>query len=337
MHSGDPATDKGDVLASAGHADGGIQGGATAAEGRELLLGVREAVAGASDAPGGPAEEPAAPDSGSVDEAAEGREAAQDQASGNPPTITSEVSVPAGRKRSSSRWEKALALKATDGNIHLAAKALGINGSSLQETIDADDRLRALWGKLKAGADEVEILGEMDSLRRTERDIPEGAPPAIEIIDIIDDNEKRLMSEGLLKLGASAAVVAKLNLLDGLASTAGHFLAHSLQKTHRMYFLQIINLADEAERIKKTLDEDDLKTAADKSKMTAFDRAQLLKVYVEMVKEFGHAYSLNLDGAQAMVNMMEKVGQGAPSDKKPKSRAGWSPLTVKPVNGRAKN
>ena len=228
------------------------------------------------------------------------------------------------QKKPTTRLEKAFALKASGGNIDAAADALGIFSETFDEAIKRDPNLQALLTDLRSGGDGAAILSEMESMRKDARDIPDGPPPAVDIVDLIDDNEKKMLSDGLLKLGASAAIVNKLNLLDGLATSSGHFIAHALQKTHKLYFIQLVNLADEADHLKKLLD-DDLAQTDPAKKMTNFDRAQYQRAYVDMVKEFGRGYSLNLQGAEAMVNMIFK-GNPSPNGvaKRPGGRrAGW--------------
>jgi hypothetical protein len=104
------------------------------------------------------------------------------------------------------------------------------------------------------------------------------------------------MSEGLAKLGVKPETIQKLRDLEGLARDGGRFLSMSVQKTHEIYFLQLIKLFEEAERIRKDyLDNDEI---------SAKDKAFWRRMYLDMVKESGKGYKLTFDGARALAEMM---------------------------------
>lgn len=122
---------------------------------------------------------------------------------------------------------------------------------------------------------------------------------------------------GLEKLGFSKETMQRIRDLDGLANSSGQFMAISLEKTQRSYYVQLLELMQLANKLLKRLSVEPGQEGyiADDEARAAFN-----KNYIEMVKEGGRGFELMLTGTQAMVRMMmdTKGKEGAPgTNKKP--------------------
>jgi hypothetical protein len=130
--------------------------------------------------------------------------------------------------------------------------------------------------------------------RQPDIEIPGRTPE--EVTAQILEADRALMAEGLAKLGVKPETIQKLRDLEGLARDGGRFLSMSVQKTHEIYFLQLVKLFEEAERIRtEFLDKDDISPK---------DKAFWRRLYLDMVKESGKGYQNTFDGARALAEMM---------------------------------
>jgi hypothetical protein len=212
-------------------------------------------------------------------------------------------------------------MTAAGGDRGLASAALGMTRETLGERINAHAQLRALWSK--AGADNADgppppRQGEV--FNRAPLDLPKDEPMTIELAQMVEQADRDMHEKGLKALGVSENMLTRLKGLEGLARSSGHFIAISLETTHRSYYLQVLELMEVAKGIR-----DRLMAPPGDTNYIADDeaRAFLGKNYVEMVKEAGRAYELMLTGAQAMVKMIvDTKGLELPNGKKKKH--GWA-------------
>lgn len=143
-------------------------------------------------------------------------------------------------------------------------------------------------------------------------------PTAIELADVVSESDNVLLRKGLTKLGISQKTLDRLKTLDGLARSSGQFLSISLEKTHRMYFLQLVQLMEVSDQLRERL----LAKVGEQGYINDPEaRAFFNKNYIDMVKEAGSGYKLMMEGAAAMVRMLQAASgeQGGGAKKKP----GW--------------
>lgn len=149
--------------------------------------------------------------------------------------------------------------------------------------------------------------------------LPAGDPESVELAQMVEQCDRELQETGLRELGVSDGLLKRLKGLEKLARSSGHFIAISLETTHRSYYLQVLELMELANDLRKRLIAGPGQTGyiADDEARAFFN-----KNYIEMVKEAGRAYELMLTGAQAMVKMIvDTKGLEMPNGKKKKP--GW--------------
>jgi hypothetical protein len=194
---------------------------------------------------------------------------------------------------------------------------------ALQSRIKRSDKLRALYGH-KGVDNEISAPTATDAARRTPADRP--TPPNdeidIQMAELVTDSNNRLFHSKLEELGISEKMRKKLLSLDGLAKNAGTLLTTSLDKTHRIYFVQLIELAEDLTQLRADLNE---RTDAGGYKIDDHvHRSFYLKVAVEMAKELGRGYNTMLTGTEAMVRIIG--GQKKPGGKSNRAKPGWGEL-----------
>lgn len=163
-------------------------------------------------------------------------------------------------------------------------------------------------------------------MTRSPSDLPPAAPPIVPtsatLAEVVSEADNEMLRNGLKKLGVSAETLTKLKDLDGLAQSAGHFLSISLEKTHRMYFLQLVHLMELADSIRIRLN----KPKGEEGYVESDEaRAFFTKNYTDIVKEVGNGYKNMLNGAEAMVSMLS-TARGAPVANRKKM--GWRKVTA---------
>lgn len=215
---------------------------------------------------------------------------------------------------------------AAKGNRQEAAILLAISRTEIDERIKNHKGLSSLWGSDGENDSlEPDVLGRADIL---DRDLSERQPNAIELANMVGEAEKLMHEKALKRLGVSDTLIQRIRDLDGLASTSGHFIALSLEKTHRSYYLQSMQLMELAHSLHKRLmsDSKDPDGIADDEIRACFNRN-----YTDMVREAGRTYELMLTGAQAMVEMMLKMRDSDSGRRRPTGKPGWD-RADKPAN-----
>lgn len=233
--------------------------------------------------------------------------------------------------------DAATALKLTESTwglrkrIATAAAALGISEDSLRAIVDTDPSLRAAYGStgshrspVAAGTPRAPTQTEI--LDREDDDIPHRAVPgektSVELIGLVSEAERELHLKGLEAIGVNEKTVEKLRRLDGLASSTAAFIAIGLEKTHRLYYLAVVDLKTVADQIKE-------RYLDDPNAVTNEERPYYYRNYIDAVKEFGRAYDLFIQGAAVILKI---VGSGDSDDsksKKGKTRLGFSGRSLK--------
>jgi len=150
------------------------------------------------------------------------------------------------------------------------------------------------------------------------------SPASVNLALGIAEQDAKILLEGLKALGIQDKTLERLRKLDGLAQSNGHFLSVSLQTTHRMYFLQLVEMMEVAQRMKDDYIEAEIVDPANPekklSRLSHEERAWFYKCYTEMVKEAGKGYNTMMEGTKAMVMMLKAAsGDGdKPKQGKPK-------------------
>lgn len=156
-----------------------------------------------------------------------------------------------------------------------------------------------------------------ETLNRSPESLPPLPPQAIELAEMVSKADKIQHDLGLEKLGFSPQALQRIRDLDELASSSGQFMAISLEKTQRSYYVQLMELMQLAHKLLKRLS---IEPGQEGYILDDEARAAFNKNYIEMVKEGGRGFELMLTGTQAMVKMMmdSKGKDGAPgATKKP--------------------
>lgn len=211
------------------------------------------------------------------------------------------------------------------GDTVLAARILGIDRKWLRERINTNDKLRALWGHCTdPGGPPVPT--PRDVMGRDPLMLPEVKQPnEIELVDLLSKADYDMHRSRLRKLGLPDSVLERIKELEKLAPSTGHMIALSLEIGHRDYHvtgLQLTAMLDGLWRrlMAKKGDPDHI---ADSE-----ERAFLMKVYIDGVKERGNFFKIMLTAGEAMVKMMDgvaHVGEGPATKKK---KPGWDIKTV---------
>lgn len=194
---------------------------------------------------------------------------------------------------------------------------LGMTEKAIERRIADNSQLRALYQSTQS-VKGIEAPTQGQVLNRKPDDLPQD-PTEIELVQLVSETENELHQLGLKKLGLSDKLLKRLKRLDGLASSSGAFIAISLEKTHRSYYVQLLELMEMAEelRVKLMIPRDQPGAVVDDEARAFFN-----KNYIEMVREAGRGYEMMLTGATAMVKMIgDAKGLDIPGGKKKK--AGW--------------
>jgi hypothetical protein len=149
-------------------------------------------------------------------------------------------------------------------------------------------------------------------LNRTIPELQDIGPESVDLAQMVAESDNEILRKGLKELGVSDEMLERMKTLDGLARTSGHFLSVSLEKTHRLDFLQLIHLHEVADGLRQKLL---AKAGAPGHIADDETRSYLNRNYVELVKAGGEGYKLMMEGAQAMVRMLAAAQGDDPEDK----------------------
>lgn len=231
----------------------------------------------------------------------------------------------------------AVALKLTDPNwpirkrIDVAAASMRVSDSTIRSVIDRDPELRAAYGTtgkaLKARMPQA--LAQTEVVDRDEDDIPAHVMPeekaGVELLQLVDQAERDLHMKSLEAIGVNEGTLTKLRKLDGMASSTGAFIAIGLEKTHRLYYLAVVDLKTVADQIKE-------RYLDDPGAVTDEQRPFYYRNYIDAVKEFGRAYDLFLQGAAIILKIVGQNSGIEPSTGKTKAKLGFSGRSLKHAN-----
>lgn len=205
--------------------------------------------------------------------------------------------------------------------IRVVAEGLGVHDSTIRGVIEKTPELRAAYGttgKLyPAAAPRAPLQTEI--VDREPDDIPDSAQPGkggIELLELVSKAENDLHIKSLKALGVHEATIDKLRKLEDLGSSTGAFIATGLQKTHRLYYLAVVDLKTVADQIKERY-LDDAEAVSDEL------RPFYYRNYIDAVKEFGRAYDLFIQGA-AVILKISAGGSGGEDGPKPKAKLGFT-------------
>ncbi len=150
--------------------------------------------------------------------------------------------------------------------------------------------------------------------------VPPMTPESVELAQMVSEADNEILQRGLKKLGVSESMLKRLKNLDGLARSSGHFLSISLEKTHRLYFLQLVGLNEVADELREKLL---AKPGQPGHIVDAEARAYFNRNYAEFVKEAGNGYKLMMEGASNMVRMLQ-AAKGDDDAPGPSGKPKWS-------------
>lgn len=188
--------------------------------------------------------------------------------------------------------------------------------STVRSHIDHTPELSVLYGTVGAHAKAAEPRQptQAEIIERDPEDIPPhatGGKRSVELIQMVSDAERELHLKGLEMIGVNEKTLEKLRRLDGLASSTAAFMAIGLEKTHRLYYLAIVDLKTVADQIKE-------RYLDDPEAVSDTDRPFYYRNYIESVKEFGRAYDLFVQGAGAILRMVGAMDKDKPDPKRVK-------------------
>lgn len=166
---------------------------------------------------------------------------------------------------------------------------------------------------------------QQEILDREPDDLPPGVgsdtKAAVEIFELVTKAEREMHYKGLEALQVNEGTLKKLRDLDGIASSNAAFIAIGLEKTHRLYYLAVIDLKTVADQIKERY-LDDPKAVTDE------ERPFYYRNYIDAVKEFGRAYDLFIQGAAVILKMVGGGGENG-DVKKGKAKLGFTGRSMK--------
>jgi hypothetical protein len=214
--------------------------------------------------------------------------------------------------------------------ITVAAEALQVDAEVLRNIIDRDSQLRAAYGstgKVNGPAAMPKAPVHAEIMDRDEDDLPDragtGEGTAVELVQLVSAAERELHMKGLEAIGVNEKTIEKLRRLDGLASSTAAFIAIGLEKTHRLYYLAVVDLKTVADQIKE-------RYLDDASAVSDEDRPYYYRNYIDAVKEFGRAYDSFLNGAAIILKIVnDSGGGGEDGPKKGKVKLGFSARSMK--------
>lgn len=207
---------------------------------------------------------------------------------------------------------------------------LRVDESTVRERVKNDPQLYALYGKRSVRDDEPKPPTEATTMLRS----PDDLAPTIKGADLgmmVQETERILLEGGLEKLGVRAATIKKLKSLRDLNVDAGAMLARSLQDTHQLYYLRLLNLDARIDEIYETyLNPESPTYDAEIDPMT---RMFWQRAYNECVEQMGKGHDRMMAGTQAMVAMMDRgKDDGA---KKDQAKPAWEMQVPKTVARKA--
>lgn len=178
---------------------------------------------------------------------------------------------------------------------------------------------------------------------RTASDAPSSlGKSTVNLTTIVDEEDARMLLEGLRAIGLPEKDLKRIKDLSALAKSNGHFIASSLQTTHRSYFVQVMELTTVARNLKERylddVEEEDKDNPGSKkmirnNRCSDEERAYFYKCYTEMVKEAGRAYEIMMNGAQAMIRMLQAAG-GNDDDDQANAKPAWHKRSGKEKKGK---
>ncbi len=207
----------------------------------------------------------------------------------------------------------------SEGNISLAAKALGLSTASVKNRMKRMPHMIALYDGLRSG-----VTGEEDATPEAPNEettivrTPEQLPPMIELdtrAEEIMKQDREMLRNGLQAAGIMPATIEKIRSLDGLARNAGSLLSASLDYTHRLHIYSTAALFEEMVYIRDTYlrpgTEADPKPVLDPMERVFWQRA-----FNEIADLLGKSNDRTMSSTQAMVAMMKASKDGGAGGKR---------------------
>lgn len=253
----------------------------------------------------------------------------------NPPPTGHPVSGPGPAGASVTPRAVAVALKATDPaweirkRIRVVAEALRAPESTIRNIIERTPELRAAYGTTGKlfPASLPKAPTALELAERDEDDAPPAAtaPAGTELLELVSAAENELHMKSLAALGVHEKTIDKLRKLEGMASSTGAFIAIGLQKTHRLYYLAVVDLKTVADQIKE-------RYLDDPEAVTDEQRPFYYRNYIDAVKEFGRAYESFIEGAALILKIVNNDA-GGDDGKKKRLKPGFAGKPLRDASG----
>ena len=209
-----------------------------------------------------------------------------------------------------------MALKAAEGNIHLAAKVLAIDRSNLTARIRRTPHLYALYGAQAEGKT-VPVVSTEEAMLRSADDIPVALNNE-NLGRMVMETEK-IIRQRQLDAGISESTLKKLRSFDALNLGAGAILSQSLKDTHAILYDQLLSLDARADEIKARYLNENATVKVDEMTRMFWQRA-----HAEIIKEIRQGYDTLMSGTQAMAALIRGRSSGNPTGAQ-KAKPAWGP------------
>ena len=227
------------------------------------------------------------------------------------------ASVPtSGKQPRVSDREFELALKASNGNIHLTAKVLGLDRSTVTKRIKRNKHLYALYGAQAEGK-AVPVVSTEEVMLRSADDIPVALNNE-NLGRMVLETEK-IIRQRQLESGVPESTLKKLRSFDALNLGAGAIISQSLKDTHAILYDQLMSLDARADDIKTRYLNHDATVKVDEMTRMFWQRA-----HSEIIKEIRQGYETLMSGTQAMAALIRGKSNGNPTGAQ-KAKPAWGP------------
>lgn len=196
-------------------------------------------------------------------------------------------------------------MKLAKGNRALAAQALGRDVAWLNNRINCNQQMAAVYGMNPKLPNEVSTMVKPEGEKK---DLPPATDNLLGMQIMKQDME--LLRHGLKRAGIKDETIELLRIFEDFSDNTGRFLVCTLDVTHRMQVYQAMALFEEAETIRKTYLHDD--TLAHEL------RLEWQRRYNEISELLGKTFDRTLIGTETIARMLKGSKPVDVGKKKPK-------------------